>query len=57
MTDERDANRGIDQVANIGSQPLDRAMAFCEKYDLHVPIMLAPMAGALYDERFYAGVD
>jgi hypothetical protein len=46
MANERDASRAIDQVANTGSQPLDRAMAFCAKYGLHVPIMLAPMAGA-----------
>jgi hypothetical protein len=46
MPNERDASRAIDQVANTGSQPLDRAMAFCAKYGLHVPIMLAPMAGA-----------
>jgi nitronate monooxygenase len=46
MTAERDANRTIDQLATAGSRPLDRAMAFCAKYGLDVPIMLAPMAGA-----------
>jgi nitronate monooxygenase len=46
VTNERGANRAIDQVANTGSQPLDRAMAFCAGYGLSVPIMLAPMAGA-----------
>ncbi len=28
------------------STPLDRAAAFCEAYDLQIPILLAPMAGA-----------
>ena len=28
------------------SRPLDRARAFCERYGLKVPVMLAPMAGA-----------
>jgi hypothetical protein len=45
MTHARDANR-IDHVANTRSQPLGRAMAFCARYGLHVPIMPAPMAGA-----------
>jgi len=46
VTRERDANRPIDRVPDTGSQPLDRATAFCNKYGLDVPIMLAPMAGA-----------
>jgi nitronate monooxygenase len=28
------------------NRPLDRASAFCEKYGLNIPILLAPMAGA-----------
>src|ERR1022692_500986 len=28
------------------SRPLDRSTAFCAKYGLKLPIMLAPMAGA-----------
>lgn len=30
----------------MSSTPLDRAAAFCEAYDLQIPILLAPMAGA-----------
>jgi len=30
----------------VPSTPLSRAAAFCEAYDLRVPILLAPMAGA-----------
>jgi nitronate monooxygenase len=28
------------------SSPLDRAEAFCAKYGLKLPVLLAPMAGA-----------
>src|SRR5580692_7931720 len=31
---------------NTTGRPRDRAAAFCAKYGLKVPIMLAPMAGA-----------
>jgi len=30
----------------MSSRPLERAAAFCERYGLKVPILLAPMAGA-----------
>src|SRR5689334_15250859 len=31
---------------NARSRPIDRATAFCGRYGLSMPIMLAPMAGA-----------
>src|ERR1700758_886243 len=31
---------------NVTSSPRDRAEAFCAKYGLRLPILLAPMAGA-----------
>ena len=35
-----------DAVLNKKARPLDRAVAFCERFGLKVPLLLAPMAGA-----------
>jgi NAD(P)H-dependent flavin oxidoreductase YrpB (nitropropane dioxygenase family) len=40
------AERRTRQATTKSSRPLDRANAFCAKYDLKLPILLAPMAGA-----------
>jgi nitronate monooxygenase len=37
---------GTTTSQNRTARPRDRAAAFCAKYDLRLPILLAPMAGA-----------
>src|ERR1700733_10321023 len=45
-TDVGGIGRNVSPAKTHLSRPLDRATAFCAKYGLKLPIMLAPMAGA-----------